>query len=99
MNLRQKLFGPLLLIVTIPVIIVGGFAYTFISDITKTSLINSVNDVSQSLAPSLNEKISSAETNLRLFTSSRLLQDYIVRGDERYSILQPSLIRQLNEYQ
>lgn len=99
MNLRQKLFAPLLLIVTIPVIILGGFSYTFISDITKTSLINSVNDVSQSLAPSLNEKIRTAEANLRLFASSRLLQDYIIRGEERYILLQPSLIRQLTEYQ
>ncbi|MGS2720028.1 EAL domain-containing protein [Paraglaciecola aestuariivivens] len=99
MNLRQKLFGPLLLIVTIPVIVLGGFAYNLISDLTKTSLINSINDVSQSLAPAVNEKINTAETNLRLFGSSRLLQDYIIRGEERYTLLQPSLIRQFSEYQ
>lgn len=99
MNLKQKLFVPLLLIVTIPVLLVGGLAYRFIVDVTKSSLTNGVRDVTQSLAPALNEKILTADTNLRFFSRSRLLQNYISRGDERYAMLQASLIRQLTEYQ
>jgi len=98
-NLQHKLFVPLLLIVTLPILAMGVGAYTYILDSTKQALINDVDSVSKSLRPTINERIKTAESNLRLVTSSRLIQDYIARDEQRYTVFQPSLIRQLSEYQ
>ena len=99
MRLHKKLFIPFLLIVMVPVLMVGGFAYNYIVSNTKTTLINSVNQITDSIAPRINERLLGAQTNLKLFASSRLLQDYIKRGDERYGVMQPSIMRQFSEYQ
>ncbi len=99
MKLQHKLFVPLLLIVTIPILAMGIAAYSYILDSTKHALINDVDSVAKSLRPTINEKIKTAESNLRLITSSRIIQDYIARDEQRYTVFQPSLIRQLSEYQ
>ncbi len=99
MRLQHKLFGPMLLITVIPLMLIGGAAYQFVINTTKDSITNNVRDISQTLIPSINDRIINAEANLKLFASSRLLQDYINQGDERFSLLQPALLRQLRDYQ
>lgn len=89
----------MLLIVTIPILAMGVAAYSYILDTTKNALINDVSSVAKSLRPTINERIKTAESNLRLVTSSRIIQDYIARDEQRYTVFQPSLIRQLSEYQ
>ncbi len=99
MRLKQKIFGPLLLITLIPMIIIGGFAYFYIRTTTQQTILSNVTDVSQTLIHAIENRISTAKANLKLFANSRLLQDYIRRGDERFGLLQSSLIRLFMNYQ
>lgn len=99
MKLQQKLFIPLIFIVTLPVLAIGVVAYDYILQNSKNVLTSEVSSLANSLAPSLNQTLETTESNLRLITNSRLLQDYITRDEQRYSVFQPSLIRQLSDYQ
>ena len=99
MKLQQKLFIPLIFIVTLPVLAIGVVAYDYILQNSKNVLSSEVSSLANSLAPSLNQTLETTESNLRLITNSRLLQDYITRDEQRYSVFQPTLIRQLSDYQ
>jgi GGDEF domain-containing protein len=99
MTLQKKLIGPLLLLTVIPLIL-QGIAVAFIAhNNTREQAIDEMTGISQSLSTLISSRFENVKSNLQLFSNSRLLARYLLSGNERYSLQQPTLINQLIEYQ
>lgn len=99
MKLQNKIILPLLFILTAPIAVMSGVAYRYILNFTSNSLAQNSQELAYSITPSLNQNFKTVENNLRLFTSNRLFQDYISRGDERFDLIQTSILKQFANYQ
>lgn len=99
MRLQTKLLFPLLILTISSLFLLGGLAYFYIVNNTKTLINGEAESLTNTIATLIQENFKSAESNLLLFSKSRQLSQYMLSGEARYDFLQPSLMRQLAEYQ
>jgi predicted signal transduction protein with EAL and GGDEF domain len=83
----------------IPLLSLGVFAAYYASKNTQEQITQEISTVTNTSASLINHQFQSAYSNLQLFTNSVALTRYLKTGDERYSLLQPSLMRQFAKYQ
>ncbi|MFT5670505.1 MAG: hypothetical protein ACI9WH_001331, partial [Glaciecola sp.] len=61
MQLRKKIFIPLVLSLTIPVLLVGLYAYSFLVTETRNNVMQSIDDVNTNVGTSINEILITAQ--------------------------------------
>lgn len=88
-------------LVLIPLLFLGYTAYLRMNHIVKNSTDIQVQTLVSETRRYIQLHLETARANVNLFSSSRLLQKYVQTKDieERYSLLQPALLRQLKTYQ
>ncbi len=99
MRLQNKLLIPLSLLTIIPLMLLGVFAAYYASNSLQKRVAGEMNSISETMSALVLSRLGNARSNLELFASNRLLKKYLLSGDERYSLQQPSLMRQLSAYQ
>lgn len=97
--LRKKIFIPLVLALTIPVLLVGLYAYNVLVDETRAKFMQSIEDANTNVGTSINEILIEAADKLDLFATTMLLQNYITLDENRYDTHQPELYTQLLQHQ
>jgi len=88
-------------LVLIPLLILGYTAYLRMNRIVRNSTDIHVQTLVYETRRYIQLQLETARANVNLFSSSRLLQKYVQTKDaaERYSLVQPALLRQLKTYQ
>jgi len=88
-------------LVLIPLLFLGYTAYLRMNQIVRNSTDIQVQTLVYETRRYIQLQLETAKTNVRLFSNSRLLHRYIQTEDaeERYSLVQPALLRQLKTYQ
>lgn len=99
MTLRRKIFIPLILALTIPVLLVGLYAYDFLMEDSRKGFLQNVIDVNTNTGDSIDLILNKANENLTHFASSRLFQNYVLLDESRYETHQANVYFQLLEYQ
>ncbi|MGK0369949.1 MAG: hypothetical protein ACJAW1_000187, partial [Glaciecola sp.] len=99
MQLRKKIFIPLVLSLTIPVLLVDLYAYNFLVEETRNNFMQSIDDVNTNVGTSINEILNSAGKDLSVFAATRLFQNYVTLDEIRYDTHQPQVYIQLLQYQ
>ncbi len=99
MQLRKKIFIPLVLSLTIPVLLVGLYAYSFLVTETRNNVMQSIDDVNTNVGTSINEILITAQNDLNTFATTELFQEYVTLNDIRYDTHQSQVYMQLLKYQ
>jgi signal transduction histidine kinase len=100
-KIQTKIIIMLIPLVLIPLLFLGYTAYLRMNHIVKNSTDIQVQTLVSETRRYIQLHLETARANVNLFSSSRLLQKYVQTKDieERYSLLQPALLRQLKTYQ
>jgi diguanylate cyclase (GGDEF)-like protein len=98
-QLRKKIFIPLVLSLTIPVLLVGLYAYSFLVTETRNNVMQSIDDVNTNVGTSINEILITAQNDLNTFATTELFQEYVTLNDIRYDTHQSQVYMQLLKYQ
>jgi signal transduction histidine kinase len=88
-------------LVLIPLLFLGYTAYLRMNLIVRNSTDVQVQTLVYETRRYIQLQLETAKANVNLFSNSRLLQKYVQTSDieERYSLVQPALLRQLKTYQ
>ena len=101
MSIKVKILGTFLPLVILPLFILGGVSILKVRNAAYDSIITE----RENLLSQLNDQVRSAkhttEANIKLLAESELIKKYVLIQDEweRYSVLQPTLLRLLSVYQ
>jgi len=99
MKLQKKILTPLSLLTIIPLLILGSLVAFYTFNKAENQAIDEINTLSETVKTLILLQIENVKSDLQLFSNSSFLQNYLLSNDERYSLKQPTLIRQLKEYQ
>jgi len=99
MKLQNKLLIPLAVLTIIPLMLLGGLAALYVLNNTQKQAIDELSSLSAAVSTVIRTRFENAQSNLQLLSNSRFLRNYLLSGEERYSLQQPTLIRQFKEYQ
>jgi len=88
-------------LVLIPLLFLGYTAYLRMNQIVRSSTDIQVQTLVHETRRYIQLHLETAKANVNLFSNSRLLQKYVQtkNPEERYSLIQPALLRQLKTYQ
>jgi signal transduction histidine kinase len=101
MKIQTKIIVMLIPLVLIPLLFLGYTAYLRMNLIVKNSTDIQVQTLVYETRRYIQLQLETAKANVKLFSNSRLLYRYTQTEDaeERYSLVQPALLRQLKTYQ
>ena len=99
MKLQHKLIAPLSLLTIIPLMLLGVLVAFYAMNNAREQAVDEMDGMSKTVSTLISSRFDNAKSNLQLFANSRLLQRYLISGEERYSLQQPALIRLFKEYQ
>lgn len=101
MRLRQKIILLIVPVIVIPMIISGWVSYSQLRVTAIEKSKEQMGTLLEQYALYADSLIHGAESNIRLFSNNELLRRYMVTQseEERYEILQPLLMKQLQSYQ
>jgi len=88
-------------LILIPLLFLGYTAYLRMNKIVKNSTDIQVQTLVHETRRYIQLQLETAKANVNLFSNSRLLQQYVQTKnvEERYTLVQPALLRQLKTYQ
>jgi signal transduction histidine kinase len=100
-KIQTKIIIMLIPLVLIPLLFLGYTAYLRMNHIVRNSTDIQVQTLVSETRRYIQLQLETARANVNLFSSSRLLEKYVQTKDteERYSLVQPALLRQLKTYQ
>lgn len=101
MRLQTKLLLVVIPLIVLPLITLGFLGHIRLRDMSSERILKEVNILTEELSHNVTIFMQTAQANLELFAGSSLLQKYLLTADEgqRYTLLQPSLLRLLRSYQ
>lgn len=101
MSLRQKIILLIVPIIVVPMMISGWVSYSQLNETAIEKSKEQMETLLEQYALYADSLIHSAESNVRLVSNNELLRRYMVTQseEERYEILQPLLMKQLQSYQ
>ncbi|NDY72953.1 histidine kinase [Desulfobacter hydrogenophilus] len=101
MRIRTKTLLTFLPLVVVPLLIIGGVSVVKITQTAHHSVMTERANFLKQLNVQAHSIKQSAEKNALLLSKDKLIQKYILIDDEedRYSLLQPTLLRLLSDYQ
>ena len=101
MKLQTKLLILVIPLIVLPLIILGLLGYARLQEMSGELILREADILVEELSESVELLLNTAQANLELFAGSALLQKYLLTADEaqRYTLLQPSLMRLLSSYQ
>ena len=101
MSIRLKILGSLLPLVLLPLFILGGVSILKVKDAAYDSVITERENILNQLKDQIRSDKLSTEADIKLLAQSELIEKYVLIPDEweRYSVLQPILLRSLAVYQ
>jgi PAS domain S-box-containing protein len=100
-KLQTRLLLLLLPLIVGPFLLLGGIAYKRMSAEVQSLLTDQIANTLTEVENHTLSRIESAEANVHLFSNSNLLENYLLINDEeeRYTLLQPALLRLFDTYQ
>lgn len=101
MSIRLKVIGSLLPLVLLPLFILGGVSILKVRDAAYDSVITERENILNQIKDQIRSGKRFTEANVKLLAQSELIKKYVLIPDEweRYSVLQPVLLRLLSVYQ
>lgn len=101
MRLKPKLLSLLIPLLLIPLLSMAWVAYTQMREQTEDKVERELATLLGQLNMQSNALMSTAKANMQLFANSNQIQNYLLNESEtdRYTLLQPSLLRLLSSYQ
>ncbi|UCF92424.1 MAG: HAMP domain-containing protein, partial [Desulfobacterales bacterium] len=101
MKLQSKLLFLLMPIIVVPFFVIGGLAYYQLRSDSENNTLDQMRALLEQLEFNFRSKTETAQANMQLFSSSHILEKYVETEDEteRYTLLQPVLLRLFNNYQ
>ncbi|TKB23109.1 response regulator [Desulfopila sp. IMCC35006] len=101
MNIRTKIIATFLPLVLLPLFILGGVSIYKLRDAAYDSVMTERENLLTQLEDQVRLEKQTTEANIKLLAQSELVKKYVLIPDEweRYSLLQPSLLRLLGVYQ
>jgi len=101
MNLRTKIIGTFLPLVVLPLFILGGVSIYKLRGAAYDSVITERENLLNQLEDQIRLEKQTTEASIKLLGESDLISKYLLTSDEweRYSLLQPILLRLLDSYQ
>ena len=101
MSIRTKIIGTFLPLVLLPLFILGGVSIYKLRDAAYDSVITERENLLNQLEDQIRLEKQTSIANVKLLAESELIQKYVLIPDEwdRYSLLQPALLRLLGAYQ
>jgi len=100
-KVQTKIMVMLIPLMLIPLLFLGYTAYLRMHHIVKNATEMQIQTVINETRRNIHHQLQTAEANVNLFSSSRLLKKYIQTNDaeERYLLVQPALLREFKTYQ
>lgn len=99
MKLQFKLLMIILPVVTFPLVIMGFYSYKQISDVYTRSNIKETKNILQQSKTLYERELKTTLANLRVFSNSQLLYQYMLAEDGRDTLSYDSVVRLLDSYQ
>jgi signal transduction histidine kinase/ActR/RegA family two-component response regulator len=101
MKISSKIITICLPMVIIPLLLLGAFSFIKLENAVRDSVLNERANLLDQMTDQTARTLHTIEANTHLFSSSKLLQTYLVVEDEweRYSLFLPSLINSFQGYQ
>ncbi len=99
-KLQPKLIVLMAPLIVLPLLFLGGIAFSQLKKTTEEKALSQMTTLLQQVSLQFEEKIRIAQANAVLFSNSMLMQKYITSSErDRYSLMQSTLLRQLDSYQ
>jgi diguanylate cyclase (GGDEF)-like protein len=101
LTLQAKILAAVVPLIVIPLLTLGWVGYEELRETSSQKTLREMAVLVDQLSQSMQEVMSTAQANVKLFSNSNLLQKYVLTADEweRYSLLQPTLLRLFASYQ
>lgn len=101
MNLQAKILLLITPLVVLPLAWLGWIAYTKLEQNSRETTFGKMSILLDQVSRNASAYLSTVQSNIELFSGSNLIKQYILTTNEsdRYSLMQPSLIRLFSSYQ
>ena len=101
MRIQSKILLVLVPLVVAPLLTLGWIAYEQLRNIAEQKTLDQMETLLDQVGRQVEDHLHTTQANLKLFAESVLLQSYLRTEDEeeRYTLLQPSLLRLFGSYQ
>ncbi|QTA82794.1 Two component system histidine kinase, double chache domain-containing [Desulfonema limicola] len=99
MNLRFKILSVLIPLIVAPLFTLGWIAYERLKSDAQQNAFTQMNNILNHSALQIQSEIEKAKANIELFSSSRLLRQYLLADEyERYELWQLPLLKLFSTY-
>jgi len=100
-KLQPKILLLLAPLVALPLLLLGLIGYVQLRDTAREEMLRQMSSFLHQLEMHTESRIQNARANIELFAGSSLVERYMLTEDEheRYSLIQPSLLRLFASYQ
>lgn len=99
MNLRLKILSVLIPLIVAPLLTLGWIAYERLKGDAQQAAFSQMNTLLNHSALHIQSEIDTAKANIELFSSSRLLRQYLLADEnERYELWQLPLLKLFSSY-
>jgi diguanylate cyclase (GGDEF)-like protein len=99
LNLQNKFILLTTPLIVFPLLLLGWFSYTQLKQTTEERTLRQMTTLLYQVGLQVRDRQRTTQANAVLFSNSILVQKYLITGEEdRYSLMQPTLLRQFNSY-
>ena len=99
LNLQKKLLALMTPLIVAPLLALGWVAFVQVKQIVDDKAVRQMSTLLQQVGLHVEHAIRTTKANTDLFSNSMLVQKYMLASEQdRYSLLQPTLIRQFESY-
>ena len=99
MNLRTKIVLLLIPLIVLPLLVLGWFAFERFTTVARTTTFKQMDTLLGQMALHVQADLETVRSNLEIFSSSDLLQRYLIADeDDRYSLWQTQLLSLFANY-